>query len=316
MKNGVTARPKTRTLPEVRCEKRGLQHDRRGAFTLIELLVVIAIIAILASILLPALNRVKSAADSATCKSNLHQITLGLSMYAQQFNGYPGPEPGEGAFMMSPLLPFVGAPWPENNVSNQMYLGPRNSVYACPGYNRARGVFEAYSGGFPNGIISVDSVSYGYNFWGTAWINEGSDNAVPLGLAGDRPEDEGSIYFHNLTPLRENQVLKPSHMIAFGDAPFSENRGTFIRGTLVLSEGCFPSQSYNEAVLGQPAGDVFVKAIAQRHSGRWNVGFCDCHVENLRAKELFGIRNPAVASRWNNDNQPHNSGWLIQAQAP
>lgn len=292
------------------------EECRPKGFTLIELLVVIAVIAILAGILLPALSRAKSAADSARCKSNLRQIALGLSMYAQQCNGYPGAVPGEGAFVMSPLLPFVGAPWPENNLSNQIYLGPRNSVYACPGYNRVRGIFEAYAGGLPSGIISIDSVSYGYNYWGTAWINQGSDNLVPLGLAGDRPEDESSMYFHNLTPLRENQVVRPSEMIAFGDTSFRENQGAFIRGTLVLSEGCFDSQTYNEAVLGQPVGSVFTKAIAQRHGGRWNVGFCDCHVENLRAKQLFGIRNPAVASRWNNDNQPHNAGWIIQAQAP
>jgi prepilin-type N-terminal cleavage/methylation domain-containing protein len=52
---------------ETRCEKRGLQHDRRGAFTLIELLVVIAIIAILAVILLPALMPLHSLCHSDAC---------------------------------------------------------------------------------------------------------------------------------------------------------------------------------------------------------------------------------------------------------
>ena len=249
------------------------RESKRLGFTLIELLVVIAIIAVLASLLLPALSRAKTAAYSVQCKSNLRQLAVALRFYLDDFHAYPPLHESPADYWRQGLQPYLNQP------SKPDLLGLTNltGVFQCP--------------------------APAATFWGLYGANYGGlggNLTTERGIGGQWVWDEPGSMMGRVVPISETSVKAPDDLIAFGDN-FTVYRDRLMVNSLgVISR----SASGFEPTHGGTVEDS-IRSSSRRHGGIANVVFCDGHVAGMKFAPLFFDESDDALRRWNNDHEPH-----------
>jgi prepilin-type N-terminal cleavage/methylation domain-containing protein/prepilin-type processing-associated H-X9-DG protein len=224
-------------------------------FTLIELLVVIAIIAILAAILLPALNSARERGRSASCINNLKQIGNGMAQYVGDC-GYMPSGTSWGDSWSARIIPYIGGPAPVSySAGNPVYDKTVDiPVLRCPSM--------VWQGTVGHGTIAQAAGGGGFSY-----------NAAGL-----------LIQRYQGKPVNESKVTNASSRLFAVDAG-EERPKSVVNDPYTLSISIQDDQ-YSKLAYRHPAGNkgmYVTKADSSSFSGGGiNMVFTDGHAEARR----------------------------------